>query len=163
MHVRVDTWDPDYGASSELDLPATVGDVIVDVERPAAQWAPIGSPSGAVCEPVVLFVDGVRRTDALGWIDDDAPCTFASYAAGVVRCDADKASVIEVEVDRGVASASSGLAALTTRAGTFRPIAAAPCVAGARSCPQALSIRRARNWRGWLRPTHRLPRAACRS
>jgi hypothetical protein len=71
----------------------------------------------------VLFVDGVRRTDGLGWIDDDAPCTFASYAAGVVRCDTNKASVIEVEVDRGIASAATNLAALTTRAGTFRPIA----------------------------------------
>ncbi|HEY3832819.1 MAG TPA: DNA double-strand break repair nuclease NurA [Acidimicrobiia bacterium] len=123
MRVRVDTWDPDYGASSESDMPATEGEVVIDVERPEADWAPIAVAPGTAREPVVLFVDGVRRTDALGWIDDDAPCTFASYAAGVVRCDAERASVVEVEVDRGIASASPALRELATRAGTFRPIA----------------------------------------
>src|SRR6476659_7946102 len=119
MRVRVDPWDPQYGASSEADLPPTEGEVIVDVERPAAEWAPIAVPNGVSAERVVLFVDGVRRTDALGWIDDDAPCTFSSYAAGVVRCDSTEARLIEVEVDRGVASASSSLRPFATRAGTF--------------------------------------------
>jgi hypothetical protein len=71
----------------------------------------------------VLFVDGVRRTDGLGWIDDDAPCTFASYAAGVVRCDTREARLVEFEVDRGVASAAPALQPFATKAGTFRPIA----------------------------------------
>jgi dipeptidyl aminopeptidase/acylaminoacyl peptidase len=65
MRVRVDTWDPDYGASYDADLPATEGEVVVDVERPANDWSAITVPSTVEPEPVVLFVDGVRRTDAL--------------------------------------------------------------------------------------------------
>ena len=52
-----------------------------------------------------LFVDGVRRIDARVWIDRDdgdaVPGVFASYAAGVVRCDG-TAELVEAAIGRGL-------------------------------------------------------------
>lgn len=86
-----DSWDPGYGATVDADGPATESTATIDtdVETPAAQWAPRQEKA----EPphVVLFVDGVLRNDARGWlVDADGtahPTLAASYAAGAVRCD----------------------------------------------------------------------------
>lgn len=122
MKFRVEAWDPQYGASGEAEPLPEGAAVDPDVERPAAQWAPI-PPCGVAPEPVVMFVDGVRRTDAYGWIGDESSCAFASYAAGVVRCDTDRAEMVAWAVERGVASADPTLEAIPTRCGEFRPIA----------------------------------------
>lgn len=123
MRLRIEAWDPDYGAAAESEPPTAGGEVVVDVERPAADWAPIGPATQVGAEPVVLFVDGVRRTDAYGWIDDEWACAFASYAAGVVRCDATRAVVGDYEIGRGVASAAESLTAVHTSCGDYKPIA----------------------------------------
>jgi hypothetical protein len=121
VRFRVEAWDPDYGSSSEADPLTPAEPVDADIECPAARWAPV-SASELAPEPVVLFVDGVRRTDAYGWINDDAPCAFASYAAGVVRCDSERAVVTDYEIGRGVAAASPDLETVNTTCGEFRPI-----------------------------------------
>lgn len=86
-----DSWDPGYGATVDADGPSTESTATIDtdVETPAAQWGPHQEKA----EPpyVVLFVDGVLRNDARGWlVDADGtahPTLAASYAAGAVRCD----------------------------------------------------------------------------
>jgi hypothetical protein len=86
-----DSWDPGYGATVDADGPSTESTATIDtdVEMPAAQWTPIQRPAEA--PHVVLFVDGVLRNDARGWlVDADGtahPTLAASYAAGAVRCD----------------------------------------------------------------------------
>jgi hypothetical protein len=133
VRFRVEAWDPEYGTASEPE-PATAAEPArVDVEIAAHRWAPI-APHGALAEPVVLFVDGVRRTEAFGWIHgpedglngpdalDAEPCTFASYAAGIVRCAPGAATVTACEIGRGVASSAAELETVTTSCGEFRPI-----------------------------------------
>jgi len=122
VKVRIEAWDPDYGSASEGDPPMIGSEVVVDVERPATEWSPLPPAGDRAPEPVVVFVDGVRRTEAYGWIDDDAPCAFASFAAGTVRCES-VATLGEHEIGRAVASSASGLTTIITSCGDFRPIA----------------------------------------
>jgi hypothetical protein len=122
MKFRVEAWDPEYGSSVEHDAPTDSGSVVVDVERPAGAWAPVPPARAELRATVVLFVDGVRRTDAYGWIDDDVPCAFASFAAGVVRCDG-AAAVGAHEIGRVVVSAAAALAPIATSSGEFRALA----------------------------------------
>jgi hypothetical protein len=85
-------WDPSYGTSGAgEDQRDTRGSaqVVLDVERPAAEWGPL-RPAGAAAA-VVLVVDGVRRIDArLDLVGDEFAVhegLCVSYAAGVVRCE----------------------------------------------------------------------------
>jgi hypothetical protein len=86
-----DSWDPGYGATVDADGPSTESTAAVepDVETPAKDWAPL--TRSAQPPQVVLFIDGVLRNDARGWlVDADGtahPTLAASYAAGAVRCD----------------------------------------------------------------------------
>jgi hypothetical protein len=121
MRFRVEAWDPEYGSSREAMPEPTDAPVIVDVERAARDWAPIEATTRAP-EPVVLFVDGVRRTEAFGWIDETEPCTFASYAAGIVRCDHREAVVTDYSIGRAVASSAATVQPISTTCGEFRPI-----------------------------------------
>jgi hypothetical protein len=69
----------------------------------------------------LLFVDGVRRIEARAWIDggiEPDPGVFASWAAGVVRCNGE-ARVEHVEVARGVFAPSAALGDVTSTAGRF--------------------------------------------
>ena len=105
----VDAWDPSYGASLEGgdtgDGPASASSsrVDVDVEVPAALWAPIDVAAGVSAPDVVFLVDGVRRIDAGLWTAEEDGASYAglaaSYAAGVVRCDL-KSGVAELAVNR---------------------------------------------------------------
>src|SRR3954462_13601910 len=84
MRLRVDPWDPEYGASVELepDLEEPVG-LDLDVERPAP-WAAI-PPGVSDRLPCCAFVDGVRRIDARLFAEDDgvdAPGLAGSWAVG---------------------------------------------------------------------------------
>jgi hypothetical protein len=134
VRFTIDPWDPAYGSSAEpgagagpLGLTPTETDVNLDVETPAARWAAVPAPArltrAAVTAAPVIFVDGVRRVEARGWIersvaDADAladqplaePALFASYAAGAVR--------------RGVWSPSPEVADVATTVGVFRAGAA---------------------------------------
>lgn len=124
MKFSVDPWDPSYGASVDTELLRSGVEVRVDVERPADEWAPV-APDPAAREPeAVLFVDGVRRTDAQVWVDDDGhvtPALCASYAAGVVCCCPDGgAHLLGPQVRRGLFAAAGSGADIVTGAGTYR-------------------------------------------
>ncbi len=124
MKFSVDPWDPSYGASVDTELLRSGVEVRVDVERPAGEWAPVG-PDPAAREPeAVLFVDGVRRTDAQVWVDDDGhvtPALCASFAAAVVCCCPDDgAHLLGPQVRRGLFAAADSGADIVTGAGTYR-------------------------------------------
>lgn len=125
MNFSVDSWDPGYGSSMEAEELARSGaEVELEVEVPAAEWAPI-DPSPVSPPEAVLFVDGVRRIDARVWIDDAAGMNSASiglcasYAAGVVCCCAGRAHVVASDVRRGVFTVAPEAAGIPTSAGVY--------------------------------------------
>ena len=121
MRFSVDPWDPSYGASVQSDLGETTSVPVVDVERPAGAWAPIRPPERAARADVVLFVDGVRRIDARTWIEggvEAVPGVFASWAAGVARCDG-RARLADVEVARGVFAPTRAIEDVATTCGRY--------------------------------------------
>jgi hypothetical protein len=131
MRLRVDTWDPSYGAST--DDPTVIRqsrvDVALDVELPAKTWRPVDPRPEVEPEPSVLFVDGVRRIDAIAWVDsspdaDGAPAMglLASYAAGVVHCRPDGARLVAATVRRGLFTGAEDTVDLVTSAGTYTKV-----------------------------------------
>lgn len=128
MRFSVEAWAPEYGAAADGDVLAA-GDAVVDVtvERPVAAWAPVSPPQGVRPPSRVLFTDGVRRVDATVWIegpDGTRPGICASYAAGVVACDA-RARVVAAAVERGLFTACPGAEAVGARHAAY-PVRAAP-------------------------------------
>lgn len=123
MRFTVESWSPDYGSPFEVqDFDREQPKVDLGVERDLAQWAPleaVGAPANDV-----LFIDGVRRTDARLWIQHPSGVRqglCASYAAGMVRC-CDQAEVQDLEVRRSV-FAPDGFGDLETRHGTYESFA----------------------------------------
>ncbi|GLY04637.1 hypothetical protein [Actinoplanes sp. NBRC 101535] len=126
----VDAWDPSYGSSYEGadggDGPAASSSAQVDVnvEVPAAEWAPVDVSASARVPDVVFLVDGVRRNDAGLWTDEEDGSSYAglaaSYAAGVVRCDLANgvAELAGARVARGLFTASPS--ATDVQAGSVR-------------------------------------------
>jgi hypothetical protein len=136
VRFAIETWAPDYGSPvddavlADSDAPVDLG-----IERDPAQWAPLSPAVGpAAC---VSFVDGVQRVDAWVWIapggshgdtDDDSvgvaamahQGVCASWAAGVVRCDA-SARVVAAEVRRGVLCPGVTAETISTHLGDYRP------------------------------------------
>ncbi|MCR6488480.1 hypothetical protein M8542_37195 [Amycolatopsis sp. OK19-0408] len=126
MNFSVDAWDPGYGSSMEAEELARSGaEVELEVEVPAAEWAPI-DPSPVSPPDAVLFVDGVRRIDARVWIDDPAGTNSASiglcasYAAGVVCCCDGRAHVVANDVRRGLFTVAAEAEGIRTSAGEFQ-------------------------------------------
>jgi hypothetical protein len=120
VKFAVDPWDPGYGASLQ-DLGESTTVPTTDVERPDGEWAPITPGLLVERAEVVLFVDGVRRIEARAWVDGDVeavPGVFASWAAGIVRCNAE-AKLVDFDVARGVFAPSSSLDDVATRCGRF--------------------------------------------
>ena len=68
--IAIETWDPDYGApvaAGVLD-PSDVS-VNAGVELGPVAWKPMTPAHGhQLLREDVLFIDGVRRTDASAWI-----------------------------------------------------------------------------------------------
>lgn len=87
MRLRIDPWDPEYGASVELepDLADPAG-LALDVEV-GGNWSPVPSqPHGGL--PCCAFIDGVRRIDARLFAEDEAnsaPALAGSWAVGCAR------------------------------------------------------------------------------
>src|SRR5436189_188014 len=84
MRLRVDPWDPEYGASVELDdeLEPAAG-LDLGVEEPGA-WHPIAA-APATEVPCCAFVDGVRRIDVRLFAEEgdvQAPGLAGSWAVG---------------------------------------------------------------------------------
>lgn len=84
MQLRIDPWDPEYGASVEFDdtLESPVG-LDLTVER-AGDWSPV-EPGTVSKLPCCAFVDGVRRIEARLFAEDggaEAPGLAGSWAVG---------------------------------------------------------------------------------
>jgi hypothetical protein len=84
VRLRIDPWDPEYGASAEIDfdLGAPVG-LELDVEV-LGQWVPIAAEPRADL-PCCAFIDGVRRIEAQLFAEEDgaqAPGLAGSWAVG---------------------------------------------------------------------------------
>jgi hypothetical protein len=125
--ITVEAWDPGYG-SPLLDSAFEPSEAVIDaeVERPSGDWQPVQPPAGTGPADRVLFVDGVRRIDALVWITEGATTRrgiCASYAAGVVDA-GERARIGSVEVRRGLFT-GAGVDPFETRAGTFEPVSIA--------------------------------------
>lgn len=137
MRFSVDGWDPGYGSSLEIDAAAeTVVDVRTDIELTPDRWTPV--VAGSLPQPsTTVFVDGVRRIEALVWIDDldldhpeqpateATPALCASYAAGAVCCCDRGAHFLEPELRRGVVTVSSHATPVRTWAGEYAVVPAA--------------------------------------
>lgn len=82
--LRVDPWDPEYGASIESDEDPTRPPPPVEFDEPVA-WSPItAGPVDAM--PCCAFVDGVRRIDVRLFAESEtmvAPALAGSWAVGV--------------------------------------------------------------------------------
>lgn len=84
MRLRVDPWEPDYGASAEIDadLGPPVG-LELDAEE-SGEWNPV-APSVAPELPCCAFIDGVRRIEARLFAEEGdviAPGLAGSWAVG---------------------------------------------------------------------------------
>ncbi len=121
--IAIDAWDPGYGTGAADPTALVPSDVPTDtdVEVPLRDWRP-RRPSGAAWD-AVIFLDGVQRIDARAWVTGDDGRTrqglCASVAAGAVRCDG-VAEVLDVLVDRILATPAEGADHLVTRHGTWR-------------------------------------------
>ncbi len=128
---RIESWDPGYGASTEEQPGQSLIEPVLDVELPPHAWRPVDS--GSAAWPGALFVDGVRRIDAMGWggasesAADGTPSLglFASYAAGVVRCRPGHAGLIDAQVHRGLFSGAAPVLDVHTSAGRYAGIGVA--------------------------------------
>jgi hypothetical protein len=81
--LRVDPWDPEYGAST-VDLLADEMPQAIEFGIEAVDWTPV-SPPRRVNLPCCAFVDGVRRIDIRLFAEDDgsvAPALAGSWAVG---------------------------------------------------------------------------------
>jgi hypothetical protein len=125
MRFTVDPWDPTYGTNLETELGESTAQVDVAVEVAAKRWRPLDPPPGLAPPPAVLFVDGVRRVEAQGWVHQSdgvaAPALCASYAAGVVcSCRGEGAHLLAAHVRRGLFTTATEGADVVTAAGTYR-------------------------------------------
>lgn len=124
MRFTVDPWDPSYGTSVGTDLEPSRVEAVVGLERAVEDWGPVEPQPGLLAPSRVLFVDGVRRTDAQVWVDEGdgtaSPALCASYAAGVVCCcDDDGAHLVRAEVRRSLVTSSADGIDVVTPAGTY--------------------------------------------
>lgn len=103
MRFAVDAWQPEYGSGTDAAaLEQSEVETQIDVEVPVGSWDPIRPAVDRPARPVYV-VDGVRRVEARVWITEPDGALHlgiaASFAAGVVRCDA-RAEVVAAEVRR---------------------------------------------------------------
>ena len=81
--LRVDPWDPEYGASA-VDLLAEEGPQAVEFAIEDRPWQPV-APSPIDDLPCCAFVDGVRRIDVRLFAEEEshvAPALAGSWAVG---------------------------------------------------------------------------------
>lgn len=132
MRFSVDGWDPNYGSAIETDdIPDSAAAVDAAIEVAITDWAPIPPRPECAVPSSVLFVDGVRRTEARVWIDDEASSDAgiatsrpvagicASYAAGVVCCCSEGAHSLGAEVRRRLFTSALSATHITAGSETF--------------------------------------------
>ena len=122
--IFVEAWDPEYGSAFDaFEMVPSAAEVDPGVEVPAERWAPI-PPEPPGVAPRVAFVDGVRRVDAVVWLEEKESelrrGLCASYAAGVVAVGA-RAEIREIQVRRQLFTACADAAPLVTEAGVYAP------------------------------------------
>lgn len=125
--IAIETWDPDYGNSVEpAVLDASGVDINSGVELPADRWQPLDPPAGTPRPARILFIDGVRRTDAYAWITEGNEPPFrgmlASFGAGAVLAGSE-AKVVDAAVRRVLVSANP-TEPIATRAGAYEAVPA---------------------------------------
>lgn len=132
MQFTVDGWDPDYGSSLQdvEELVEAVANLDTGIEQDRELWQPV-APRQPGLPGTVLFVDGVRRIEARLWLDpagdgDAQPGLCASFAAGVVRSTASRASVEIAEVRRALLTTADGADDIVTPLGTWQLSVARP-------------------------------------
>jgi hypothetical protein len=87
--VRLDGWDVEYGAEMRADFGVPVEpdeSIDLDVEHPAAGWAPV-EPAVTTVPRTIVFIDGVRRLEARLLVrSGEVTCygAFGSYGVGAV-------------------------------------------------------------------------------
>jgi hypothetical protein len=116
--LRVDPWDPEYGASA-VDLLAEEGPQAIEFAVEDRPWQPVAPPP--IDElPCCAFVDGVRRIDVRLFAEDDsaiAPALAGSWAVGSAWSTRPPA-IDDIEVGHNlVVGGSLEHADLTTRVG----------------------------------------------
>lgn len=135
VEFTVDSWDPAYGSSVDLDeeRAGSSAEVETGIEVAAGDWRPLPPAAAPAVPGAVLFVDGVRRIDARIWIAEPpgsgsgsgaglgvgAFGICASYAAGVVACRSSAARLAVAQVHRGLFTSSTGLPAVPARVGDY--------------------------------------------
>jgi hypothetical protein len=122
--IFVEAWNPEYGASFRMgELAPSTAEIEPSVEVPRESWKPIRPEGGHTRRAeTIAFIDGVRRIDALVWIqkDDDVRMGLcASYAAGIVVA-GERAEIRNVTVRRGLFASVPDLFPLSTDAGPYR-------------------------------------------
>lgn len=121
--VAIETWDPEFGAPLG-GLPETGAEPEIDpgVEAAPADWRPI-APEATPTPGRLVFVDGVRRTEAHAWIEEETEPPrqgiLASYAAGATVVE-ERARIAGIEVRRRL-FAPGNPQPFRTRAGEYRP------------------------------------------
>src|SRR5581483_3958200 len=116
---RVESWDPGYGASTEEEPLRSRLEPALDLELAPAAWRPLDPVPTTPVWDTVLFVDGVRRIDAIGW----AGGAGEGAGAGAVCCRPGHAELVDVEVRRGLFSGDPRTTDLVTSAGRYRGVA----------------------------------------
>jgi hypothetical protein len=106
FQVRIDPWDVDYGSETPLepldDKPDE--DVVLDIERPVDQWAPV-SPGIVPAPERLCFIDGVRRLETRLVVNHNGRLLhggFGSFAVGCVEVRAGRASFGQTDLGREV-------------------------------------------------------------
>lgn len=106
FQVRVDPWEVDYGSETPLepldDKPDE--DVVIDVELPADQWAPL-NPGPVRAPERLYFVDGVRRLETRLVVNNSGQILhggFGSYAVGCVEVRQGRATFGDQDLGREV-------------------------------------------------------------
>ena len=123
QNIAIETWDPEYGApfSGSAETGAEP-EIEAGIERAPAEWRPI-TPEARPTPGRLVFVDGVRRTEAHAWIEEETEPPrqgiLASYAAGAAVVE-ERARIAGIEVRRCL-FAPGNPQPFRTGAGEYRP------------------------------------------
>ncbi len=123
--IHVEAWDPEYGSPFATgDLTPSLTEVDPSVEVAPASWKPIPPEPESGANERLAFIDGVRRIDAVVWIEDSDGALrrgiCATYAAGVVATGG-RAEIREVQVRRRLLTPCGSAAPFATDAGIYAP------------------------------------------
>lgn len=100
----MDPWDPGYGMGFDAANPDEDEAAVADADVETSDWSTAKRPEPEAAEPVVAFVDGVRRIEVRLIAEEEqtrAHGLFGSYAVGSVLVDG-RAAFGPMSVERSV-------------------------------------------------------------